>query len=74
MILRIAAEIADRVIVLQKGRIVEEGATAEVFTAPRQAYTRDLLEAIPGRDFFDQPGFAADARRASRIASGADAV
>ena len=72
--LRIAAEIADRVIVLQKGQIVEEGSTAEVFSAPRQAYTRDLLEAIPGRDFFDQPGFAADARGASRIASGADAV
>jgi ABC-type glutathione transport system ATPase component len=56
--LRIAAEIADRVIVLQKGRIVEQGATADVFTAPREAYTRDLLDAIPGRDFFDQPGFA----------------
>ncbi|MEY9362478.1 ABC-type glutathione transport system ATPase component [Bradyrhizobium yuanmingense] len=56
--LRIAAEIADRVIVLQKGRIVEEGATADVFTAPQAAYTRELLDAIPGRDFFDQPGFA----------------
>ena len=59
--LRIAAEIADRVIVLQKGRIVEEGATAGVFTAPQAAYTRDLLDAIPGRDFFDQPGFASAA-------------
>ena len=57
--LRIAAEIADRVIVLQKGRIVEEGATADVFTAPRAAYTRDLLDAIPGRKFFDQPGLPA---------------
>ncbi|KYH01038.1 ABC transporter ATP-binding protein [Bradyrhizobium sp. DOA1] len=56
--LRIAAEIADRVIVLQKGRIVEEGATADVFTAPQAAYTRDLLDAIPGRKFFNQPGFA----------------
>ncbi|WP_035676415.1 dipeptide ABC transporter ATP-binding protein [Bradyrhizobium liaoningense] len=56
--LRIAAEIADSVIVLQKGRIVEEGATADVFTAPQAAYTRDLLDAIPGRDFFDQPGFS----------------
>jgi ABC-type glutathione transport system ATPase component len=74
--LRIAAEIADRVIVLQKGRIVEEGTTAEVFTAPRQAYTRDLLDAIPGRDFFDQPGFAAadGARQTARIDSGIDAV
>ena len=57
--LRIAAEIADRVIVLQKGKIVEEGPTAEVFRQPREAYTRELLEAIPGRRFFDQPGFAA---------------
>jgi ABC-type glutathione transport system ATPase component len=54
--LRIAAEIADRVIVLQNGRIVEEGPTAAVFTHPREAYTRELLDAIPGRRFFDQPG------------------
>ena len=60
--LRIAAEIADRVIVLQKGRIVEEGATVDVFAAPQAAYTRDLLDAIPGRDFFDQPGSAAAAK------------
>ena len=56
--LRIAAEIADRVIVLQHGRIVEEGPTAAVFTNPREAYTRDLLDAIPGRRFFEQPSFA----------------
>ena len=55
--LRIAAEIADRVIVLQHGRIVEEGPTASVFTNPREAYTRDLLDAIPGRRFFEQPSF-----------------
>src|SRR6185436_11325486 len=54
----IAAEIADRVIVLQHGRIVEEGPTAAVFTNPREAYTRDLLDAIPGRRFFEQPSFA----------------
>ncbi len=55
--LRIAAEIADRVIVMQKGRIVEEGPTRALFENPREAYTRELLNAIPGRRFF---GFAAD--------------
>jgi peptide/nickel transport system ATP-binding protein len=54
--LRIAAEIADRVIVMQKGRIVEEGPTRALFENPREAYTRELLDAIPGRRFF---GFAA---------------
>jgi peptide/nickel transport system ATP-binding protein len=54
--LRIAAEIADRVIVLQKGRIVEQGPTAEVFSNPAETYTRELLDAIPGRRFFGQPG------------------
>ncbi len=50
--LRIAAEIADRVIVMQKGRIVEEGPTRALFENPQQAYTRELLNAIPGRRFF----------------------
>ena len=51
--LRVAAEIADRVIVLQRGVIVEQGATAEVFARPSHPYTRTLLDAIPGRKFFD---------------------
>jgi peptide/nickel transport system ATP-binding protein len=59
--LRIAAQIADRVIVLQRGRIVEEGPTRDVFTRPREDYTRELLAAIPGRRFFDQPGLAPSA-------------
>ena len=58
--LRIAAEIADRVIVLRRGRIVEEGATRDVFAGPRDAYTRELLDAIPGRRFFDRPDSTAD--------------
>lgn len=40
--------IADRVCVMQQGRIVEQASTEEVFEQPREEYTRKLLEAIPG--------------------------
>ena len=40
--------IADRVCVMQQGRIVEQASTEEVFERPREEYTRKLLEAIPG--------------------------
>lgn len=41
--------IADRVCVMQSGRIVEQATTDEVFENPQTEYTRNLLEAIPGR-------------------------
>ncbi|WP_110650057.1 ABC transporter ATP-binding protein [Salinicola peritrichatus] len=47
--LRVAAQICDRLIVMQKGRIVEHGSATEIFLSPRHAYTRELLAAIPGR-------------------------
>jgi peptide/nickel transport system ATP-binding protein len=47
--LRVAAQICDDVAVMQKGRIVEQGPAAEVLTNPQQAYTRQLLDAAPGR-------------------------
>lgn len=50
--LRVAHEIADRIIVMQRGRIVEENATAALFAHPQADYTRQLLEAVPGRNFF----------------------
>ncbi|MGR4068369.1 ABC transporter ATP-binding protein [Billgrantia sp. C5P2] len=47
--LRVAAQICDTIIVMQHGRIVEQGTAKEVFLNPREAYTRQLLDAIPGR-------------------------
>ena len=49
--LRVAAQICDRVIVMEKGQIVEQGPTRELFTQPREPYTQALLAAAPGRTF-----------------------
>jgi peptide/nickel transport system ATP-binding protein len=47
--LAVVRQIADEVLVMIGGRVVEAAATAEVFDNPRQNYTRALLSAIPGR-------------------------
>ena len=47
--LRVAAQICDDVAVMQQGRIVEHGPAFEVLGRPRHPYTRQLLEAAPGR-------------------------
>lgn len=46
----VAAESVDEVLVMQSGREVERGPVAEVLGAPRQAYTRELLAAVPRVD------------------------
>ncbi|WP_110706958.1 ABC transporter ATP-binding protein [Salinicola sp. CR57] len=56
--LRVAAQICDRLIVMQKGRIVEHGSAREIFTSPQHPYTRELLEAIPGRRETPEPAAA----------------
>jgi peptide/nickel transport system ATP-binding protein len=43
----VVAEMADRVIVMNQGHIVERGAVAEVFERPSDTYTRSLLDAVP---------------------------
>ncbi|MCR4267683.1 ABC transporter ATP-binding protein [Nitratireductor sp. ZSWI3] len=48
--LRVAAQICDRIAVMQKGRIVEMGPARAIFDNPQNAYTRTLIEAIPGRE------------------------
>jgi peptide/nickel transport system ATP-binding protein len=49
--LRVAAQLCDRVAVMEKGRIVEIGPTADVFANPSHPYTQKLLSSIPGRDW-----------------------
>ena len=47
--LRVAAQICDRLIVMQKGVIVEHGPTRAVYQNPQHPYTRLLLDAAPGQ-------------------------
>jgi len=42
--------VSDRIIVLQQGRIQEQGTTAQVLGDPRDPYTRELLAALPVPD------------------------
>ena len=46
--LAVIRQIADRIAVMYRGKLVEEGSTAQVFETPREDYTRSLLAAIPG--------------------------
>lgn len=46
--LAVVRQIADEVVVMQTGRLVEHATTDEVFDHPQKQYTRDLLDAIPG--------------------------
>ncbi|ROU14142.1 glutathione ABC transporter ATP-binding protein GsiA [Kluyvera ascorbata] len=43
----VVAEIADRVLVMHQGEVVESGLVDEIFTAPQHPYTRRLLAAVP---------------------------
>jgi peptide/nickel transport system ATP-binding protein len=50
--LRVAAQICDRIMVMQQGEVVEQGLTASVYAKPAHPYTKLLLDAAPGRDSF----------------------
>ena len=46
--LSVIAGLADRICVMYAGRIVEQGAAADVLTRPRHPYTRGLIDSVPG--------------------------
>jgi peptide/nickel transport system ATP-binding protein len=47
--LAVVRQVSDHVAVLREGRVVEAGTTDAIFDRPSHQYTRDLLDAIPGR-------------------------
>lgn len=47
--LRVVRHIADEVVVMHQGKVVEQGAVEAIYAAPQHAYTQNLLNSIPGR-------------------------
>lgn len=43
----VVADIADRVVVMEKGKLIEEGPVDQILRAPREAYTKKLVAAVP---------------------------
>jgi peptide/nickel transport system ATP-binding protein len=52
----VVAEMADRVVVLRSGDVVEEAGVQEIFASPQHPYTRQLLEAVPRLPRAGSPG------------------
>ena len=46
--LAVVRQIADDIVVMEKGRVVETGHADDLFARPREAYTRELIDAVPG--------------------------
>jgi peptide/nickel transport system ATP-binding protein len=49
--LRVAATVCEEIAIMQRGEIVEQGATAAIFASPSHPYTRSLFDAVPGREW-----------------------
>ncbi|SDM46743.1 ABC transporter ATP-binding protein [Polaromonas sp. JS666] len=59
--LNLVRKFADRVAVMENGRIVEQGTVSEVFARPQHPYTRKLIDSKPRRDGLAAADAAADA-------------
>lgn len=46
--LAVVRQMADDIVVMQNGKVVETGSSDDLFGSPKQQYTRDLIDAIPG--------------------------
>lgn len=58
--LGVVAEIADRVVVMEKGTLVEAGTVREIYKNPQHPYTRKLIAAAPGKGVMHEPGARAE--------------
>jgi len=58
--LGLVAQYADRVVVMERGKLVETGKVHEVLTAPKTDYTRKLIAALPRRELHRAPPAPAD--------------
>jgi peptide/nickel transport system ATP-binding protein/oligopeptide transport system ATP-binding protein len=47
--LRVVRHIADEMVVMSAGKVVEQGKVVDIYSNPQQSYTQQLLNAIPGR-------------------------
>jgi peptide/nickel transport system ATP-binding protein len=56
----VVADIADRIIVMQSGRIVEQGSAEQVLNAPRHPYTQKLIGAVPSLTVPDTPDLSSE--------------
>jgi peptide/nickel transport system ATP-binding protein len=56
--LRVAAQVSDRIAVMKLGEIVETGPTEQIFLRPQHPYTKELLDAVPGKAWIAPTVFA----------------
>jgi len=49
--LRVAAQVCDRIAVMRLGEVVESDATSSLFSNASHPYTKELLNAVPGKDW-----------------------
>ena len=68
--LGLAWNVADRIAVMYLGRIVEEGPTEELLSAPRHPYTRALLSVVPEHEEMEQQILAGEAPDPTAIPAG----